>query len=200
MSEIEKEVKVAPYADLIVKLLKEVIYYDEAKVWSKLEAYQVEVSQYFDMIGIELIVDKRDGYAFLKQKELDEDGTTIGLIRRTPLSYELTLICVLLREWMEEFEVKDTDSRNLFITRKSLKDRIELFFKEKTNKVKMLTKLDKYIKDITELGFLHEVNKNKDFPDETVYEVKRIIKAKITNDKLEEFKKKLEKDVEKNKN
>lgn len=194
---LEEENRVAPYADVIVKLLKEVIYYDDSKIWNKLELYQVEISQYFDMIGISLIVDKRDGYAFLKQKELDEHGTTIGLIRRVPLSYELTLICVLIREWLEEFEIRDTDSRHLFITKKALKDRIELFFKEKTNKVKMLSKLDKYIKDITDLGFLVETSKNKDFPDETTYQVKRIIKAKITNDQLEIFKKKLERDVKK---
>ncbi len=194
------DVGIAPYADVIVKLLKETLYYEDSKAWNKLINYQIEVSQYFEVIGIELIVDRKDGFAFLTQKELDDEGTTIGLIRRTPLSYELTLICVLLREWMEEFEIKDTDSRNLFVTHKDIKDRAELFFKEKSNKVKLLSKIDKYIKDIIELGFLKEVNKNKQFPDETLYEVKRIIKAKITNDKLEEFKKKLERDAKKDKN
>jgi hypothetical protein len=191
------EMGIAPYADVIVKLLKDVLYYEESKIWNKLINYQIEVSKYFEMIGIDLIVDRKDGFAFLTQKELDEEGTTIGLIRRTPLTYELTLICVLLREWMEEFEIKDIDSRNLFVTHKEIKDRAELFFKEKSNKVKLLNKIDKYIKDVIDLGFLKEINKNKLFPDETLYEVKRIIKAKITNDKLEEFKKKLERDASK---
>jgi hypothetical protein len=197
MNNLERNEKIAPYAHSIVKLLKEVIYYEDSKAWSNILDYQIEISQYFDVIGIELIVDKKDGFAFLKQKELDEDGTTIGLTRRTPLSYELTLISVLLREWIEEFEIKDTDSRNLFITHKQIKDRAEFFFKEKSNKVKLLKNIDKYIKDTMELGFLKEIKKDKKFPNDTLYEVKRIIKAKITNDKLEEFKKKLERDAKK---
>lgn len=197
MSNLEKNERIAPYADVIVKLLKEVVYYEDNKTWNKLNRYQIEVTQYFEMIGIDLIVDKKDGFAFLTQKELDDEGTTVGLIRRMPLSYELTLVCILLRELLEEFEVKDTDSRNLFITQKTIKDRAELFFVEKTNKVKLLNKIDKHIKEAVELGFLREVNKDKKQPNENLYEVKRIIKAKITNDKLEEFKKKLERDAKK---
>lgn len=197
MSNLEKNERIAPYADVIVKLLKEIVYYEDSKTWNNLTRYQIEITQYFEMIGIELIVDKKDGFAFLTQKELDDNGTTIGLIRRMPLSYELTLICILLRELLEEFEVKDTDSRNLFITRQDIKNRAELFFVEKSNKVKLLAKIDKYIKETVELGFLREVSKDKKYPDDALYEVKRIIKSKITNDKLEEFKKKLEKDAKK---
>ncbi len=62
--------------------------------------YEIELSQYFGKIGLEIIIDKREGYAFLKQIELDEKGTTIGLIRGMPLNYEQSLVCVLIREWL----------------------------------------------------------------------------------------------------
>lgn len=195
MEEQRDKTEIEPYALVIVKLLQGFIH-DTDKQWNDLLHYEINVSDYFGRIGIELIIDKKDGYSFLKQIDLDEDGKTIGLIKRMPLSYEVTLIAVLLREWLDEFEVRDTDSKNLFISRKDLKDRIELFFKEKTNQVKLLNKLDQYVNEIESLGFLKKSREDLNNKDETQYEVRRVIKAKITNDKLEEFKKRLEKDVQ----
>jgi len=183
-----------PYAHTIVRLLNGVVYDDNEKVWNNLLQYQVPITQYFERIAIDVIVDKKDGYAYLKQIEIDEEGNTIGLVRRIPLKYEVSLICVFLREMLDDFEVNTVDQRNLYITHKQLKDHIELFFKEKANKVKLLSQFDSHIDAIVRLGFLKEIG-DSDIPDEKRYEVKRIIKAKITNDVLEEFKGKLEQNV-----
>ena len=184
-----------PYAHVIVKLLNGVIYDENEKLWNDLLQYQVPVSQFFEQIAIDVIVDKKDGYAYLKQVEIDEEGNTIGLVRRIPLKYETSLICVFLREMLDEFEINNVDQRNLYITHKQLKDNIELFFKEKGNKVKWLSKLDNYIDLISELGFLKKIGNPDNSKDDARYEVRRIIKAKITNDVLEDFKKKLEQNV-----
>jgi len=184
-----------PYAHIIVKLLNGVIYAENEKHWNDLLQYQNHITQFFERIAINLIVDKKDGYAYLKQIEIDEDGNTIGLVRRIPLKYEPSLICVFLREMLDDFEINNVDQRNLYITHKQLKDNIELFFKEKANKVKLLSKFDSYIETIVKLGFLEKIGNNDNSKDETRYEVKRIIKAKITNEVLEDFKKKLEQNV-----
>lgn len=184
-----------PYAHVIVKLLNGVIYDENEKLWNDLLQYQVPVSQFFEQIAIDVIVDKKDGYAYLKQIEIDEEGNTIGLVRRIPLKYETSLICVFLREVLDDFEINNVDQRNLYITHKQLKNNIELFFKEKGNKVKWLSKLDNYIDQILELGFLKKIGNSENSKDETRYEVRRIIKAKITNDVLEDFKRKLEQNV-----
>jgi len=184
-----------PYAHVIVKLLNGVVYDENEKLWNDLLQYQVPVSQFFEQIAIDVIVDKKDGYAYLKQIEIDEEGNTIRLVRRIPLKYETSLICVFLREMLDEFEINNVDQRNLYITHKQLKDNIELFFKEKGNKVKWLSKLDNYIDQISELGFLKKIGNSENSKDETRYEVRRIIKAKITNDALEDFKRKLEQNV-----
>jgi hypothetical protein len=184
-----------PYAHVIVKLLNGVVYDENEKLWNDLLLYQMDITQFFEKIAIELIVDKKDGYAYLKQIEIDEEGNTIGLVRRIPLKYETSLICVFLREMLDEFEINNVDQKNLYITHKQLKDNIELFFKEKANKVKLLTKFDNYIDTIVELGFLKKIGSSEVSKDDTRYEVRRIIKAKITNEVLEEFKKKLEQNV-----
>lgn len=182
------------YAYVIVKLLNGTVYNDD-KIWNDLLQYQIPVTQFFEKIAIDLIVEKKDGYAYLKQIEIDEEKNTIGLVRRMPLKYETSLICIFLREMLDDFEINNVDQHNLYITHKQLKEQIELFFKEKANKVKMLSKFDTYIESIVDIGFLKVLPGNYNSKDETRYEVRRIIKAKITNDVLEYFKKKLEQDA-----
>lgn len=177
-----------PYAPVIVKLLQGAVYYED-KLWDELILNQIQIDHFFRQIGVELIVEEKDGYAFLRQKE-DEEGKTIGLIRRMPLTYEQTLLCVLLREWLDEFEITDTETRNLYITHKQFRERIEMFFKEKSNQAKLLRNLDTLIKDMLNLDFLKKIE-DTPYPDERKYEVRRIIKSKITADKLLEFKQKL---------
>jgi hypothetical protein len=184
-----------PFAHVIVKLLQDTLYDENEQVWNDLLQYQIPITQYFDKIAIDLILEKEDGYAYLKQIELDEEKNTIGLVRRTPLKYEPSLICVFLREMLDDFETNNVDQRNLYVTHKQLKETIELFFKEKANKVKLFAKFDSYIDTIVDVGFLKIISKPENSKDETRYEVRRIIKAKITNDVLENFKKKLEQNV-----
>lgn len=178
-----------PYAQTMVRLLQGAIYNDTPKLWNELLLHQYEINKYFEQIGLELIVEHKDGYAFLQQVT-DEEGKTIGLIRRMPLTYEQTLLCVLLREWMDEFEINDTESRNLYIVHKEFRERIEIFFKETPNQVKLFKNLDSLIRDMIELDFLKRVNEG-DTLQETLYEVRRIIKSKISSDQLETFKQKL---------
>ena len=184
-----------PYAHVIVKLLQDTLYDENEKVWNDLLQYQIPITQYFDKIAIDLIVEKEDGYAYLKQIEIDEENNTIGLVRRTPLKYEPSLICIFLREMLDDFETNNVDQKNLYVTHKQLKETIELFFKEKANKVKLFEKFDNFIDTIVAVGFLKVISKPDNLKDETRYEVRRIIKAKITNDVLENFKKKLQQDV-----
>jgi len=183
------------YAPVIVKLLQGAVYDDNQKVWNDLLQYQFEVSQYFEKIAVELIVERQEGYAYIRQVPIDEENNTIGLVRRIPMSYELSLLCVLLRMLIDDFEVSNTDQHNLYISHKRLKEELEIFFKEQSHKVRMLKELDRYIEQAEGLGFLKVIDKDTKVKDEIQYEVRRIIKARITNDKLEEFKRKLQQDV-----
>lgn len=122
---------IAVYAKAAVKLLQGPVFEDQKELWEEINKYHVELTRYFEKIAVNVIIDNRDGYAYLKQIELDDSGLTIGLIRRIPLSYDLTLVCVLLREWLLEFESNDVETTNLYITVKQFRDRLEMFFKEK---------------------------------------------------------------------
>ena len=183
---------IAVYAKAAIKLLQGPVFEDQKEIWEEVNKYRVELTQYFEKIAVYVIIDNRDGYAYLKQMELDDSGSTIGLIRRIPLSYELTLVCVLLRECLQEFESNDLETTNFYLTPKQFRDRLEMFFKEKTNELKFIKELNKHLESCEKMGFLKSVNKHSSNPDEDLYEVRRIIKARITNEELVRFKQLLE--------
>jgi len=179
------------YAPVIVRLFQNVIYDEDRKTWQELVTYQQQIRSYFATIGVELHLNETDGFAFLSQPDEVEGQKTPRLVRRMPLSYEITLLLVILREALEEFDVQNTESRTLFITNKDLKERIELFFADKADKVKLLDRFDTYINGVVNLGFLKEREVKGYEEDVKTYEVRRIIKAKINNEKLEQIKEKL---------
>lgn len=186
--------KNAEYASVIIKLLQGVIYEEDRKTWIQLMTYQVPVRQYFRTIGITLILDEREGFAYLSQDDTsyDQENQLPRLVRRIPLSYEVTILLVLLREILDEFDVQDTDSRKCYVTHSSLKDKFQIYFKEQSNQSRLLNKLDQYIKSVEELGFLKQLDsENQAENAEIKYEIKRIIKAKISVEKLEEIKENL---------
>lgn len=184
--------KVQPWARIAARLLKGALHDDEEEMWQKLVLYKIELIEWFAQIGVELLIDQRDGFAYLRQIELDDKGTTVGLVQRRPLSYEVTLLCVILRKMLDEFELNDTSSRNLYITRKLLRVELESFFKEKANRMKLIRELNRYIEEVVELGYLKKVRSDSSNAEEDSFEVRRILKARFDDDTLQYFLKQLE--------
>jgi len=176
------------YSKAIVRLLKGTVERNSS-VWNDIIAYQIEIQDYIDVICLELIIKKDEGFAFLKQKDLEE-GNTINIVSRRPINFETSIVLVVLRQILEEFDSNPTETQSFekFITDTEIKEEVELFLPEKYNRVKFKKELDKYIKNAYDLGFLKEISKNNH---ETKYQIHRIIKEKITLDDLLEFKNKL---------
>jgi len=193
---IVAERKPAIWAKTVVRLLKGPLFEDEGEAWNQLQLHQVAVSQYFEQIGVDVIVDAKDGYAYLKQWELDDKGSTIGLMQRRPLSYEVTLLCVILRKMLEEFELNDTSSKHLYISRKLLRTELETFFREKANRMKLIRELNRYINEVLELGYLKQVKGDTQADDDDTFEVRRILKARFDDDVLQQFLQQLKEESE----
>ena len=187
MSDIEN--KTVSYANAIIKLLQGVIYSDNKKLWNELLSYQAQIKNYFEQIGVNLILNEKDGFAYLTQPDTDND--VVRLTRRNTVSYELTILLVILRDFLEEHDAKPTDTQKCFVSKKEIQERIELFFKDKANKLKLLNKIIANINKAVEYKFLKPLPQ-KDTFEENRYEVLRIIKSKISLSKLEEIKQKLQ--------
>ena len=191
MNSLEKNLK--PYSKAIVKLLKSPVE-RSSNLWDDVVHYQIEIQDYISEMGLELILKKDEGFAFVKQFE-DSEGNTLGLIIRRQIGFETSIVLVVLRQSLEEFDSNPTQFQvaEKFITDSEIKDEVELFLPEKFNRVKFLKELDSHIKRIVELGYLKEISKKEN---ETKYQIHRIIKEKITLDILQEFKLKLQTYVE----
>ena len=183
---------IKPYSKTIVKLLKGVVERG-SNVWEDVIHYQDEIQGYIAQIGLELIVKKEDGFAFVKQFD-DSEDKTLGLVTRRQIGFETSIVLVVLRQSLEEFDSNPTQlATEKFITHTEIKDELELFLQEGYNKLKFQKNLDNYIKKAVELGYLKEVNKKDK---ETKYQIHRIIKEKITLDILQDFKARLQTYVE----
>jgi len=181
-----------PYSKAIVRLLKSPIERNSNE-WENIVMYQNEIQDYISQIGLELIIKKDEGFAFVKQLE-DSEGNTLGLVQRRQIGFETSIVLVVLRQSLEEFDSNPTQlATEKFITNIEIRDELELFLPEKFNRKSLIKELDRYINTAVDLGYLKEVSKKDN---ETRYRIHRIIKEKITLDILQGFKIRLQEYVE----
>ncbi len=184
---------ILPFAAAVIKLLQGTVFDEDQKIWNELILYQQPIRDYFRQIGIDLYLDESSGFSYLTQTDGEETEVKIPrLVRRMPLTYEVTLLLTILREGLEDFDVKNTEASKCFITHQEIIEKIELLFREKADKVKLLARLESYINQVIQLGFLKEVNTREIDTDTRRYEIRRVIRAKINNAKLEEIKSRLD--------
>ncbi|MEG3971200.1 DUF4194 domain-containing protein [Microcoleus sp. T2B6] len=181
---------IASYAPALIKLLQGILYEDEDD-WGELLKNEKNVREYFGKIGLRLYLDEAEGYAFLQQPDGDDGDEEAKklprLVKRVPLSYEVTVLCVLLREKLLEFNNSTSDSDRCIVSKHQIHDLMRPFFPEQTDDPKLLKKFDESINRVVKLHFLKEL-KNK----EGEYEIRRILKAKIPAETLTDIKKGLE--------
>ncbi len=184
---------IAPYGRTVVRLLKGPVEVTDTNAWEDILNYQSEINKYLMNIGIELIVKRDEGFAYIKQIVDDEDKTT-GLIPRQQLGFEISVILIILRQMLEEFDsnMDELYSTECFVSADELRERIEIFLPERFNRVKLISEIDTYINRIVSLGYLKLIKRDN----VNTYQIHRIIKEKVTLDKLQEFKDKLQEYVE----
>ena len=182
------EYGIKPYSKAVVKLLKGVVENNDT-VWSDILTYQTEIQDYISLMGLELILKKDEGFAFIKQRTND-DAKTVNLVSRRQYGFELSVMLVVLRQMLEDFDSNPTLSQatDKYVTAEDIKEETEMFLPASYNKVKFEKELDNNIEKIIGFGFL-VAPKNKE--GEKRYRIHRIIKEKVTLDDLLDFKKQL---------
>ncbi len=178
------EVQTRPPEELpgvVTRLFKGVVYAEtDEKIWQSLLGLTSQVRDYVSVLGLDLILDEAEGYAFLKSRE-DPDGTLPRLIPRRQLTFNVSLLLALLRGRMLEFDTNSSELR-LIMTEQEIADMISVFLPESSNEARILDRLSTDIKKAVELGFLRKLKGQAD-----TYEVARILKAYIDAQWLEEF-------------
>lgn len=180
------QTRILPYTSVFIKLLKGPLDYTEKSAWEKLLQYKTELPAFLMTLGLRLVLHEEDGYAFLEQTAGEEEDTQVSWIIRRPLTYEESVMLVLLRDMMADFETSDDSSRELIRKRREIKESAELFFKEMPSRVKFLREMDRLIDKMEEYGFLAMAD-DHEIADEQRFRVKKIIKARVDSEQLEDF-------------
>ncbi|CUI07214.1 DUF4194 domain-containing protein [Massilia antarctica] len=172
---------------LLVALFQGVLYRDaDSALWQPLMDLQARVRDYSATIGLELILDEAEGYAYLRQRPAVVGEPELPrLIQRRQLSYPVSLILALLRKKLAEFDATGGDTR-LVIDRDQIAEQVRLFLPQTGNEARLLDRMDAHLNKVVELGFLHRLRGQ-----DNQFEVRRILKAFVDAQWLADFEQRL---------
>ena len=153
---------------------------DEA-LYQTICAQEQALKEYFHRLGLLLTVDAADEYAYLRQ---DEASGVPRLMARTQLSYPLSLLLLLLRKRLGEYDALEGDSR-LILSSAQMAEMLAPFFPQVTDRVRFLARVRQQAERAASLGFLHRL------AGEDAYEVLPLLRSFVTGAWLEEFSERL---------
>jgi hypothetical protein len=177
---------------LAISLLKGAIYRDgNEALWGSLLDLRPRVRDFVATLGLDLVLDEAEGYAFLKSRpEPPGDGAVPPLPRlvtRRPLSFPVSLLLALLRKKLAEFDAGGGDTR-LVLTRDEIVELVRVFLPDSSNEARLIDQIETHINKAVELGFLRRLKSAAGFSGGTVsYEVRRILKAFVDAQWLADF-------------
>ncbi len=186
---------------LQIRLLKGPLYRAKQRdLWQCLERDQYLIREYFQQIGLSLVLDNAEGYAYLKQMDFETSDDAVEqskeeileiprLISRRAMSFGHTLLIVLLRKRLAEHDSEDSSPR-LIVSRAEIHQWLQPYYPTVSNEVKQRKDFDGLIKKVIEMGFLSTlINHQDDF------EVQRIIKALVNAEEIASILEKLSNSV-----
>ncbi|CAB4936886.1 MAG: DUF4194 domain-containing protein [Actinobacteria bacterium] len=184
----------APSAELdlplvVTSLMRGVVYRDDQEVaWRHLLALQSQVRDHVEVLGLVVVIDETEGFAFLRSAPVDpevEESSALRLVARRPLSFHQSLLLALLRKRLAQFDADASDTR-LILTRDQIVEMLTVFMPARTTQTRMVDQIDSHIAKAIDLGFLRRVQGS-----EGVFEVRRILKAFVDGQWLSEFEERL---------
>lgn len=174
----------AELAAVLVPLLKGVLYRDDALRWSALLQLQGRVRDHVAVLGLELMIDEAEGYAFLRSRPVAEGDPAAALQRlvvRRPLTFAVSLLLALLRKKLAEFDAAGGDTR-LILSREQVAEMLRVFMPEGSNEARLIDQVDTHINRVVDLGFVRKLRGQ-----DGMFEVQRILKAFVDAQWLGEF-------------
>ena len=168
---------------LVIGLMKGVLYQEsDGELGQSLLQLQARVRDYVAVLGLELVLDEAEGYAFLRSRRMEEgDPELPRLVARRPLSFPVSLLLALLRKKLAEFDAGGGDTR-LILSRDEIIELIRVFLPEGSNEARLIDQIDTHLNKIADLGFIRRLRGQ-----EHVIEVRRILKAFVDAQWLAEF-------------
>jgi hypothetical protein len=158
---------------VLIALLKGILERENAPaLWQGLIAHQARVRDHVAVIGLDLMLDEAEGYAYLRQKpQIEGEPESPRLVARRQLGFSLSLLLALLRKKLAEHDAMGGDTR-LVVTSADILDMMRLFLPATANEARLKDRVDRDIGRVVDLGFLQPLKGR-----EETYEVRRILRS-----------------------
>ena len=167
---------------VLIQIMKGPVYRDtHERIWAHLLESRHQVSDYVAVLGLNVIIDESEGYAYLRSRPVDDATEYPRLVARRSLSFHVSVLLALLRKRLAEFDATSAEAR-LIISRDQMVEMLRLFMPDSSNDARLVDAIDAHIKKVVELGFLRRLRDLED-----LYEVRRILKAYVDGQWLSEF-------------
>ena len=173
-------------SDVLIALLKGVLYSDRSpQLWRDLLNLQGGARDHLRLLGLELVIDEAEGYAYLRQSEAEDLDTSEAprrLIPRRPLSYPVSQNLVQLSKRLAQHDAQRGETK-LVLTREQIVEMLRVFLAQRSNEAKLEDQIERHVDRVVELGFLREIQEGNS----ALIEVRRILRAFVNADWLAEL-------------
>jgi hypothetical protein len=170
----------------LITLLKGILYNHQKEAWENLLQYEPEIKKYFSAVGLDVYIDKSEGYAYLQQKELEETAELPRLAEKRQLNFFTSLMCLVLRKYLLEQDAQGGTVRAI-ITQQEIINRTKAFLPTASDEVKQQDKIITTINKVIDIGFLRKLDDSSNN-----YEIHRIIKGFVNAGVIDDMLQKLE--------
>jgi hypothetical protein len=172
---------------VVVSLMKGIADRESDPVlWQSLIGIQARVRDYVACLGLDLVLDEAEGFAYLRQRPAEEGAPELPrLVARRQLGYQVSLMLALLRKKLAEFDATSGEPR-LILGRDDITEMMRLFLADAANQVRLNDRIGADINRVVDMGFLRRLRGTND-----KFEVRRILKAFIDAQWLADFDRRL---------
>jgi hypothetical protein len=180
------ETKELAFSRTVVALMKSHVNKSrDPEIRDALVEQRFQIDDYVGKIGLEVILNDIDGYAYLKQRSYDSGEEEIPrIIPRHQLSYPVSLLLVLLRKRLLEFDA-DAENARLILTRDQIAEIVRIYMKDSANEAKIVGEIDRHLSRLHDMGFIRRLPEKEGI--ETRYEVERILCSVVNSEWLRDF-------------
>ncbi|MDX2108985.1 MAG: DUF4194 domain-containing protein [Verrucomicrobiota bacterium] len=183
------------YRHVLARLATGPLYEGDTDHWLMLKSELERVRAHYAAMGLEVVMDDVGGYAFLRQRPDDEESAwnqegmapIPRILRRTALSYQQTLLLVLLRERLLRHEQSPDLDTPLYLDLSEITEMLRPYYPESNNEKKLYDSVQTLIRRFDALNLLFPMKNRSD----SIYRVEQIIKAKLPAEMIAEVRDRL---------
>lgn len=169
-----------------VKLLQGVVESSSGEPWELVLSYESDLSDYFREIGMVLVIDRADCVAYLRPMSDDERSGGYErlprLVHKTALTYDQSLLCVLLRDAYRRFEENDLDNTRCVVELDALLDDWKIVVGGDDDEVATRKRLRTLLGQLAKMKFVQ--------PTKTVadsWQISPLLKIRLPLEELEQY-------------